>query len=317
MELDKEYKTLINLIILFIIMSLLTLIVKYYFRPFISMIILFMLSKPLYNFLKKIGVSRKISAALSILIINIVLAMVIVYLGSSILLTVDNIYNDNLNKVEELIAYFSNSISKESYKSIISIIDKSFLKNGALSTGEALISYFLGNICAFFILIDREKMFGLLNNLIPKRIVNKFNRHKGNIREMLVIESVLIIICTVLTVFGFAILRIPKPLFLGIICGILDILPYVGTIIVFIPIIIYNIIVKKYLVAFGLLLLYILIQVIREILEAKFLSDKLELHPLLVLLSVYIGVKLFGILGAIVGPMYGILAKEIIYSKSN
>ena len=102
--------------------------------------------------------------------------------------------------------------------------------------------------------------------------------------------------------------------FLGFICGILDILPYVGTIIVFIPIIIYNIILREYLRVFGLIFLFILVQVVREILEAKFLSDKLDLHPLLILLSIYIGVKIFGMLGIIIGPMYGILAKGIVYS---
>ena len=100
----------------------------------------------------------------------------------------------------------------------------------------------------------------------------------------------------------------------GVICGILDILPYVGTIIVFIPIIIYNIILREYLRVFGLIFLFILVQVVREILEAKFLSDKLDLHPLLILLSIYIGVKIFGMLGIIIGPMYGILAKGIVYS---
>ena len=86
-------------------------------------------------------------------------------------------------------------------------------------------------------------------------------------------------------------------------------------IIVFIPIIIYNIIVKDYFVAIGLVFIYILVQVVRELLEAKFLSDKLEIHPLLIILSVYIGMKIFGFIGMIVGPMYGILAKEMIYNK--
>jgi predicted PurR-regulated permease PerM len=71
---------------------------------------------------------------------------------------------------------------------------------------------------------------------------------------------------------------------------------------------------KKFIIAVGLICLYILVQIIREILEAKFLGDKLDIHPLVILLSIYIGVKIFGILGILVGPMYSILAKEIIYS---
>ena len=120
---------------------------------------------------------------------------------------------------------------------------------------------------------------------------------------------------TFITYLGFKILNIPNAFVLAIICGILDVLPYIGTIIVFIPIIIYNIIVKDYFLVFGIICLYILIQVLREILEAKFLSDKLQLHPLLVILSVYIGIKLFGFIGLIVGPMYGILAKDIIFNE--
>ncbi len=130
------------------------------------------------------------------------------------------------------------------------------------------------------------------------------------------IEISLVLISTVEIIGGFFILNVSNYFILGILCGILDVLPYVGTIIVFIPIIIYNIVMKDYLTAFGLMCLYLLVQVIREILEAKFLSDKLDIHPLIILISIYIGVEVFGILGILVGPMYSILAKEIVYSSS-
>ena len=177
------------------------------------------------------------------------------------------------------------------------------------------MSYFIGNVCAYFLLVDRDKMIGLLKRILPKDIINKATYQRKNLREMLVIQGTLIIMSTIEIIIGFVILKVERPIFLGVICGILDILPYVGTIIVFMPIIIYNIIIKDYLIAFGLILLYILVQVIREILEAKFLSNKLEVHPLLIFLSIYIGIKIFGILGLIVGPLYVILAKEIIYNK--
>ncbi|MDS0524895.1 AI-2E family transporter [Clostridium sp. SHJSY1] len=317
MELRKDYGTLINLIILFLVIVLITLTIKYYFRPFISMIVLFVLSRPIYDFFNRIGIPNKISAAISILIINIVVILVIFYLGSSIYNSLMKVYNENLNKIEDAISYFSQILKgdNEIGRKVISLLDKDFIKTSAMNTGEIVLSYFIGNICAFFILIDNRKIVNLLYKILPGNIIKKFNNQKNNLKQVFMIEVVLVFISTVLIISGFIILKVQRPIFLGIICGILDVLPYVGTIIVFIPIIIYNIIVKDYLIAFGLILLYLLVQVSREILEAKFLSDKLELHPLLVLLSVYIGVKLFGILGIVVGPMYGILAKEIIYSK--
>jgi predicted PurR-regulated permease PerM len=317
MKLRKDYETLINLVILFLMISLVTLTIKYYFRPFISMLILFILSRPGYDLLNKLTIPNKISAAISILAINIILILIIFYLGNSIYSTLDKLYNENVDKIEGVINYFSQILQGDSEigEKVISIFDKDFIKTSAINTGDIILAYFIGNICTFFVLIDSKKIADLLYKILPKNIMKKFVNQKSNLKEMFMIQVSLVIISTVLIMIGFVILRVPKPVFLGIICGILDVLPYVGTIIVFIPIIIYNIIVKDYLIAFGIILLYLLVQVTREVLEAKFLSNKLELHPLLVLLSVYIGVKLFGILGIIVGPMYGILAKEIIYSK--
>ena len=79
---------------------------------------------------------------------------------------------------------------------------------------------------------------------------------------------------------------------------------------------IYNnlkIVVKKYLIVIGMISLYILSQLIREILELKFLSSKLEIHPLAIMLSIYIGAEIFGVIGILVGPIYCLVAKDILY----
>ena len=317
MEKRKEYNRLINLIIMFVIISVITLIIKYYFKPFISMVVIFIITKPLYDFMNKFNIPKKISAAISIFTVNIILILLILYLGGTTVSFVNKFYNENIAKIEEIIksfgVIFDNNMDIS--KKIISFLNKDFIRVGAVSTTEGIISYFLGNICTFFLMIDKEKFLELLYKLLPKNMIKRVKYQKRNLQQMLIIQIILILISTFEIMIGFLIFRVKKAVFLGVLCGILDVLPYVGTIIVFIPIIIYNIIVKYYLKAIGLILLYILVQVSREILEAKFLSDKLELHPLLVLLSVYIGVKLFGVLGIIVGPMYGILAKEIIYDE--
>lgn len=314
MEIRNRYRKLIDLIVLFLIIAGITLLIKYYFKPFLSMILIFFIVNPIYNLLQKLQVPKKIGATLCILFVNIAIIIFILYLGNSIYEIIIKIYERDIKEVEKVLEWIFNMLNiKEVNSSIIKVLNSTYLKEGAVSTGEAIAAYFIGNIAAFFLLIDRDKFKDLLIRLIPKDIVKKIMKQKRNFKEMAFIEITLVLISTIEIIFGFLILRVPRPVFLGIICGVLDILPYVGTIIVFIPIIIYNIIVRRYLIALGLITLYILVQVIREILEAKFLSDKLELHPLLVLLSIYIGIKLFGLLGVVVGPMYGILAKEIIY----
>lgn len=214
---------------------------------------------------------------------------------------IENIKNIFNIDIERMIQNNSHSLSSLTFK------------NGLAITGQGILSYIIANICVYFISVDKKLFLKLLNCLLPYDIVDTIREKKNNLREVVKIELKLVIICMVITIIGFKILRVPSAIFLGFICGILDILPYVGTIIVFIPIIIYNIIMKEYLLVIGLIALYLLLQVVREILELKFLSSKLDIHPLVVMLSMYIGAEIFGIIGLLIGPIYCLIAKDIIY----
>ncbi|CDI49364.1 permease [Clostridium tetani 12124569] len=109
-------------------------------------------------------------------------------------------------------------------------------------------------------------------------------------------------------------LNIENAVELGMFCGFLDLFPYVGTIIVFLPLILYKILIKNYIIAFGLLCLYILLIINRNIMEAKFVSNTLKVHPIVIISSFYIGFKTFGILGIIIAPLYVLICKSI-YSE--
>ena len=315
----KTYKKLFSLLISLLLVVIGTLLIKYYFEPFLSMIIMVIICTPLYKIMIKAKIPNKIAGALSIIIVNIIIILIGIYLGSEIVDVVRKLYLTNLDVINKLIQDISIALNIDFQnfkigKSVISIINDQNIRRGAVSTGASILAYFIGNICTFFVLIDKQKILELISMIFPKDIMIKFKNQRENFIQMIVIEGILVLITTLEIIIGFVILKIPSSFTLGVICGILDILPYVGTIIVFIPIIIYNIVMKNFLCAFGLICLYILVQIVREILEAKFLGDKLEIHPLVILLSIYIGVEVFGILGILIGPMYSILAKEIIYS---
>jgi predicted PurR-regulated permease PerM len=54
--------------------------------------------------------------------------------------------------------------------------------------------------------------------------------------------------------------------------------------------------------------------VIRQILEPKLLADRIGLHPLGILVSIYLGFQVFGALGFVIGPLIGVLLKAMIHS---
>ncbi len=301
-----QYQTLLDLLVLLLVFVVITFVIKNYFKPFMTILVLIIASTPVYD----------IAGTLTILIINILLFCFIFYFGNSIIDLIKSFYFEHIDKIKDFIdnisKVFNIDIKKLLTNNSHSLTSLTF-KSGLAITGQSILSYTIANICVYFILVDKKLILKLLNCLLPYDIVDTIRVKKNNLREVVKIELKLVIICIVITIIGFKILRVPSSIFLGVVCGILDILPYVGTIIVFIPIIIYNIIMKEYLLVIGLIALYLLLQIVREILELKFLSSKLDIHPLVVMLSMYIGAEIFGIIGLLVGPIYCLIAKDIIY----
>lgn len=316
----ENYKKIFSLILSLLITVVITFTIKYYFKPFLAMLIITIICMPLYKFMIKFNIPKKIAGATTLILINILMILTIIYMGGEIYYILKKIYLSNIALINNLIQNVSKSINIDLNdfklgKSVFSILNDTDIRQGAINTGDSILAYFIANICTFFILVDRENIIDLISNIFPNNTIKKIMKQKNNFVNMISIQGILILISTIEIIFGFLILGIPKFFMLGLVCGLLDLLPYVGTIIVFIPIIIYNIIMKNYLVSFGLICIYILVQVIREILEAKFLGNKLDIHPLVIFISIYIGAKVFGILGILVGPMYSIIAKEIIYGE--
>ena len=85
--------------------------------------------------------------------------------------------------------------------------------------------------------------------------------------------------------------------------GILDALPFIGTGIVLVPLGIQQFLQGQYFRAFFCLLLYVVCIFVRELLEPKLIGKKVGVPPIAILLSIYAGIKLFGIWGIIGGPL--------------
>lgn len=109
----------------------------------------------------------------------------------------------------------------------------------------------------------------------------------------------LVFITFVIVFIGFLLLDIDFALILGFLCAALDILPVVGMIIIFIPLIIYHLFAGNTLTAILLAVLFLFIQVARQAIQPKVLSQTLDIHPLLILAAIFIGVSVSGVLGMI------------------
>lgn len=318
----NKYKKLIYSIIFLFIFILFTYIIKKYFKPFFVIIIILLASLPIYKILNKKKIfNNRINAAISVITVNIAIFFILFLIGNFFINKIlFYLYNNvNILNIDDILKNLSNvfkidlgNVGNKLKTYYNNLLNSEFLTKGAVYTTDGLFSYFIGNIAAYFILADRDIIVKPILNHLPKNKMYIVRSKIELIKKIVTIELILVLVTTLVTILGFIILRIKNALFLGIICGILDLLPYVGTIIVFIPLILYKISCRQYIIAFGLLFLYILLQIQRQMLEAKYLGKNIGIHPLLIIVSLYIGMKLFGILGFFMGPLYIILTKELI-----
>jgi len=102
-----------------------------------------------------------------------------------------------------------------------------------------------------------------------------------------------------------------NPILAGIGTGFLDALPALGTGTVFLPWILLQVIQKEYTAAIILGVTYGICALAREFLEPKLVGNKLGILPVVILMSVYVGLKLYGLGGILLGPLSVLLIKEL------
>ena len=91
--------------------------------------------------------------------------------------------------------------------------------------------------------------------------------------------------------------------------AIVDIIPVLGTGTVLIPWAAYSLITGDVSLGIGLLVLYAVITIIRQIAEPKLVAGQLGLSPIVTIASLYLGLKIFGVLGMFVTPILVIMLK--------
>ena len=146
-----------------------------------------------------------------------------------------------------------------------------------------------------------HKEFALISNRLVV-VGNAYLKTQGSI----------IILTTVICIVGLMILKNPYYIILGICIGILDALPIFGTGTVFIPWAIVSFLTKQWKYGVGLVILYVICYCLREFMEAKIMGDKVGLSPLETLISMYVGLQLFGLLGFVLGPIGLLIVEDVV-----
>lgn len=127
-------------------------------------------------------------------------------------------------------------------------------------------------------------------------------------------QAFLISLSTIISIVGLSSIGAPYALVMGLFIGFVDVLPIVGPSAVYWPWIIGNLLMQNYFFALALLALFGVMSLTRAVLEPKVIGSRIGLHPLATLVALYVGFRVFGLGGFVIGPLMAILLKASVRS---
>lgn len=180
-----------------------------------------------------------------------------------------------------------------------------------------LISIIVSIIAACFVAADYNslKAFVILQFKGEKRLILSRTKaiFKDSVLKLLKAYAIIIFITFCEMALGLKILswlNIYKGsyiVFIAMITAVVDIMPVLGTGTIIIPWAIYSFIMGASPMGIGLLVLYAFITVARQFIEPKLVAGQLGLPPFVTIMGMYIGLKLFSVIGMLIVPLVIIL----------
>lgn len=303
-----------------------------YILPFVLGTIIALTAQPLINFL-----TRQLKIKRSIIGISVVLIIFAALFGIITLIIVNIV-----RELTSIASYLPDFFAKAS-DFIMGLIDKatpyissmdpnivsgiqssaSKLFSGSFSAAVFIVNYII-NILKSFPGILMLILFTLLTAvyvaidmpMLKSKVLSLFTAKDGSRVRQIVAETnkmlgnymkaylILITVTFFESYLGLSLLKIRYSLLISIIVGIADLLPILGPGTLLIPMGVILILQAVYVKGIGILILYLIVTIVRQVLEPKVLSSTLGIYPLSIIAAIFIGLKAYGFTGMIFTVFY-------------
>ena len=181
------------------------------------------------------------------------------------------------------------------------------LSSAAAAIPGIIIELLFAVISSFFFTVDYENILSLAKRLLPKRTVDLLCRLRGRVFKVagkyLRSYALILLITFGELSLGLVLLDVDNAVLIAFCIALFDILPVAGTGGIMIPWAIFSLIGGDWGFAVGLVVIWAVITIVRNIIEPKIVGRQVGLHPLLALIAMFVGTKLFGIIGLFLLPL--------------
>ncbi|MBR5227889.1 MAG: sporulation integral membrane protein YtvI [Clostridia bacterium] len=334
-------KTMLNILGLVAICAVVigVVILGVQFWPFLIAIVFAIILERTINFIvKKSKASRKFVGTIMVVLVYLLIGVLVYVIASSLIkeaisfsttiptmleelkLKYNNIYNDLLKLLNNLPSTVTSSL----YDIGLKVISKGaeIVTNGingivnfVLFFPNIIIYVIITFLATLFLVTDRRTISRSIQEIFPTKLVKKISAVVVACFSSLgkYLKAQLIMICiTFMELFiAFLILDMEYPLLLATLIAIIDALPILGTGTILLPWAVYSAITGNIGFGIALLVTYLVITVVRQLVEPRIVSSKLGVHPFVTLVVMYIGFKIFGLIGLIIGPVMMIIFKNV------
>lgn len=312
------------------------------FFPFLLGLLLALAAEPMVGFLHRKGAPRGLSAGIGVTTAFCFLAILLLLLGAFLVREIRMVAGvlPNLEEAAQsgltLLQSWLLSLAAQTPESIQPLLEEnvsSFFSDGtalldqgvrfvlglagsilsqvpdsALTLGTAVIS-------AFLFSAKLPKIRQWVDRRLPKERLRRLLSGAKNLRHAiggwLAAQVKLMAVTFSLLAAGFLLLRVSYAPLWAVVVALVDALPVLGTGSVLVPWAVVCFLQGDGARAIGLLGLYLTITLTRSMLEPKLLGRQLGLDPLVTLMALYVGYKLWGFGGMILAPMLAVLAMQL------
>jgi predicted PurR-regulated permease PerM len=323
-----------SIIAVVLIVYLSYLIIQPYILSIVSAALIAYLFYPIYSKIYKKTAKKNISAILTCFIVLLVLVVPMFYALNSLIGDIPSVYNfisSSLQNSDGLHAYFIDKINSElgltlGLSQLIQTLSSnllSYLQGIVTSLPDKFVNVMLSVFFLFYFFKDGAYILSKMVEYAPFSRIDTlilFRELKNMADAVIYGQLITAAIQAFLATLAYSVLGVNAPLFWGFLTFIFGIIPMIGPSIIYAPISIYLVgtsivIGDSWGIAKGVFLLLfgiLIISTVDNVIKPLVISDKVRMHPALVLLGVIGGLGLFGIIGILLGPLILVFLMTLI-----
>lgn len=310
-----------------------------FLMPFVIGWIIASVAAPLVNWLeKRLKIVKKLGSALIVILVLALIVVALYFAVSRIAEEVADLIQDfprlyaqlesGLRQIGQNMSVVFNRLPsgiKEGWNTVVENLDQymgdlvsriseptvTAAGNFAKRVPYYLISFIVAVMSAYFFTVQREEVIRWFKKTAPEVVERRMTLVIDNLKyavggyfkaQFKIMGVVFLILLA-----GLAFLQTRYFVLVAFLIAFLDFLPFFGTGTAMIPWAVYTFFMGEYKTTVALVVIYVVTQVVRQLLQPKLVGDSVGLNPLVTLILLYIGYRIRGVIGMIIAVPVGMV----------